>query len=316
MDTKLPADEALRSLELFRKAVSGVVLDAERPVRLLCATLLAGGHLLIEDRPGTGKTTLAKAAARALKAEFRRIQFTPDLLPGDITGGLVFLPDRSAMEFRPGPIFADVLLADELNRATPRTQAALLEAMAERQVTVDGQTHALGPHFTVFATVNPVESSGVQRLPEAELDRFLCSFSLGYPSPEAEAALIEDRRSADPLDGVEPVLDLETLGLLKERAKGIAVAPELVRYVAGLLKAVREHDDVRLGASPRAGLGLYRFSQALALLDGQDHVRPEQLQEAALPLLRHRVFLKDSNAGPAEAEFWLSRLLARFPLPR
>ena len=239
MDTKLPADEALRSLELFREAVSGVVLGAERPVRLLCATLLSGGHLLIEDRPGTGKTTLAKAAARALKSEFRRIQFTPDLLPGDITGGLVFLPDRSAMEFRPGPIFADVLLADELNRATPRTQAALLEAMAERQVTVDGQTHALGPHFTVFATVNPVESSGVQRLPEAELDRFLCSFSLGYPSPEAEAALIEDRRSADPLDGVEPVLDLETLGLLKERVKEVAVAPELVRYVAGLLKAVR-----------------------------------------------------------------------------
>lgn len=303
-------------LSKFQREISRVVVGAEEQTKHLIATLLSGGHILIEDRPGTGKTTLAKAVAKALQADFKRVQMTPDLLPSDITGGMVFLPDLGTLEFRAGPIFTDLLLADELNRAAPRTQSALLEAMAEKQTSIDGKTYPLGEQFTVIATVNPVDSHGVQPLPEAELDRFLCSFSIGYPTLEDEVRLIEARQLKDPIDSVEQILDLNQLLKMRVAVREIPVDRELVHYVVRFLKESRKSEDLRLGASPRSGLGIIRFAQALAYLKGEDHLRPEDLQEALLPTLRHRIFLKEEGGSSEENEGWLLALMKRVPLPR
>jgi MoxR-like ATPase len=291
-----------------------VIRGKEAELDLLLAGLLAGGHLLLEDLPGTGKTTLAKALARCLGMAFRRIQFTPDLLPSDILGGSIFRPTTGEMEFRPGPIFTDLLLADEINRAAPRTQAALLEAMAEHQVSLEGNTLSLGGQFTVIATLNPLESVGVHPLPEAELDRFLCSLTLGHPDPEAEAQLMLERRLTDPLDQVQPLLDLAELSRLRQQVREVSVAPALAAYIAQLLLATRQHPAISLGASTRAGLGLLRFAQALALLSGRDHVRPEEIQAAALPVLRHRLVTRQPGDA-AGRTLLIQSILAQTPLP-
>ncbi len=272
--------------------VGRVVRGKPVQVRHALVALFAGGHILIEDVPGVGKTVLAKAIARSIRASFKRVQFTPDLLPGDITGVSVFHPKNVEFEFRPGPIFTNVLLADEINRATPRTQAALLEAMEERQVTADGTTRPLGPLFFVVATQNPIEQQGTFPLPEAELDRFLLRISLGYPGKEVEADLLERHRRAHPIEAIEPVLALDDVRAVQAAAAEIHVDPAIRRYIVDVVERTRRHRDVLLGASPRGSFGLMRAAQALALMEGERFVRPEHVKALAHAALDHRVLVR------------------------
>jgi len=270
-----------------------VILGKSKEIRLLVAALLSDGHVLIEDVPGTGKTTLARALAEATGLDFRRVQFTPDLLPSDLTGGAVWRPARGDFEIVEGPVFSQVFLADEINRASPRTQSALLEAMEERQVSMDGRAHPLPDPFLVLATQNPVEFHGVFPLPEAQMDRFLLRLTLGYPDADMEERLIAGNV---PLRRTEPVaqaLERDHLLELRANVRAVHLDPTIARWIAALVRATREHRSLRLGASPRAGLALAVFSRALALLDGRDHVRPEDVVEAWLPVVAHRVHARD-----------------------
>jgi MoxR-like ATPase len=284
--------------------VSRVIRGKPAEVRHALVALFARGHLLIEDVPGVGKTVLAKAIARSIRATFRRIQLTPDLLPGDITGVSVFHPQELAFHFRPGPIFANILLADEINRATPRTQSALLEAMEERQVTADGTTHKLEEPFFVIATENPIEQQGTFPLPEAELDRFLLRISLGYPSADVEADLLERHRVAHPLEGLEPVLGRDEVRAVQAAVTEVHVDESIRRYIVQIVERTRRHREVLLGASPRASFGLMRAAQALAVLSAEDFVRPEHVKALAQAVLEHRVIVKPqarvSGLRPAE----------------
>jgi MoxR-like ATPase len=276
-----------RALE---SAVGSAVVEVERPLRLLAVALLADGHALIEDVPGTGKTTLARAFARALDLQFARVQGTPDLLPGDVTGSNIF--EGGGFRFVPGPIFTNVLLVDEINRATPRTQSALLEAMQERQVSADGETRPLSDPFLVLATENPIELEGTFALPEAQLDRFLLRISLGYPSAAAELRIAgRYRESAEPLDAVAPVADQAAVRRLRAEVRAIAVSPEVGQYVVDIVRATRDHADLRLGASPRASVALYRASQAWAYLEGRAFVLPDDVAAVAESVLAHRLLL-------------------------
>ncbi|HQF53734.1 MAG TPA: MoxR family ATPase [Fibrobacteria bacterium] len=275
-----------------------VLLGKPAAVRLLVQAMLADGHVLLEDVPGTGKTTLARALAVGIGADFRRIQFTPDLLPSDVTGGAVFRPATGEFELRKGPVFANVLLADEINRASPRTQSALLEAMEERQVTLEGETLALPDPFMVLATQNPVEFHGVHPLPEAQMDRFLVRLEIGYPDEETERRILTSRRSLRPSDArVASVMSLADIVAARQSVRNLHMDRALEGYVVALVRATRAHPSARLGASPRAALALGALSQAIAWMDGRDHVMPEDVQEAARPVLCHRVLAREASAG-------------------
>jgi MoxR-like ATPase len=271
--------------------IEKVIVGKRSTVELAVAALLCQGHLLIEDVPGVGKTMLARSLARSLGCSFSRIQFTPDMLPSDVTGVSIFNQETREFEFRPGPILAQIILADEINRATPKTQAALLEAMEERQVTVDGITHTLPHPFMVQATQNPIEYEGTFPLPEAQVDRFMMRIRLGYPAKEDEIQVMERQQFSHPINDLEIVASVEELAQVQEAVKAIYVSPALKRYIVDLTHNTRQHAEVYLGASPRGSLALYRTSQARAAMLGRDYVLPDDIKALVVPTLAHRVIL-------------------------
>ena len=296
--------------------VGKVIVGKAGQIRLLTVALLADGHVLLDDVPGVAKTLLVRTAAAALSLSFCRVQCTPDLLPADVTGSLVYDQRASEFVFRPGPLFANVVLADEINRATPRTQSAFLEAMEERGVTVDGVTHALPAPFVVLATQNPVELKGTFPLPEAQVDRFLLALRMGYPDADDEAFMLERFRADDPLAEVRPVVAPEQVAAARAAVRAVHVADDVARYVVALARATRESPRVRLGASPRASLALQRAAQASAALDGRDFVVPDDVQALAEPVLAHRLLLaRDSALAGETAGSVLRDLLREVPVP-
>jgi MoxR-like ATPase len=297
--------------------IGRVVQGKPDVVRLILVVLLAEGHLLIEDVPGVGKTTLAKALAASIDGSVRRIQFTPDLLPSDVTGVAIYDQESREFEFKPGAIFANVVVADEINRASPKTQSALLECMEERQVTVDGVSYELARPFLVMATQNPIEMEGTYPLPEAQRDRFTARISMGYPDRDAELAMLDDRATTDPLTSLAPVADAATVRDLVDAVARLHVSEAIRRYVVSLVEATRRSPDLRLGASPRAGLQLLRAARAAAALSGRDHVLPDDVQALAAPVLSHRLLLTpDATLARRGAEQIVSELLATVPVPR
>ncbi|MGH7706258.1 MAG: AAA family ATPase [Candidatus Dormibacteria bacterium] len=297
-------------------AVGTVIVGHRRQVELCVIAWLVGGHVLIEDVPGVGKTLLAKALARASGCRFDRIQFTPDLLPGDITGANVFQPQQGVFEFRQGPVFTQILLADEINRATPKTQSALLEAMEERQVTVDGTTHPLPEPFVVLATQNPVDYQGTFALPESQLDRFLMRVSLGYADQAGELEILARFGAGSPLLDLEPVLQAEDFAGLRSAAAAVYVADPIKTYLVRIVQRTRDHPELALGASARASLGLLRTSQARALLDGRDYVQPDDIKDLAEPVLLHRLVLRArAELQGSSAQSLISELLESEAVP-
>jgi MoxR-like ATPase len=296
--------------------VGQVILGKRDVIELTVICLLCQGHLLIEDVPGVGKTMLAKALARSLGGSFKRIQFTPDMLPSDVTGTSIYNQKTGDFEFRPGPIMAQIVLADEINRATPKTQAALLEAMEERQVTVDGVTYPLGPPFLVLATQNPIEYEGTFPLPEAQLDRFLMRVSLGYPSPEQEMAILDAQQFRHPIEQLKQVTTVEALVATQEAIKSVYADKLIKEYIVALVDATRRHPEVYLGASPRGALTLFRAAQARAAIHNRDYVIPDDIKALAPATLGHRIIispaarLKGITAGDV-----LDELLRTTPVP-
>ncbi|HZO29545.1 MAG TPA: MoxR family ATPase [Chloroflexota bacterium] len=298
------------------QSIASVVVGKDEAIEQTLVAVLAGGHLLVEDVPGVGKTTLARALARSIGGSFSRIQCTPDLLPSDVTGVHVLDQRQGTFVFQPGPIFANVVLADELNRATPRTQAALLEAMEERQVTLEGTTRPLPSPFLVIATQNPIELEGTFPLPEAQLDRFLLRLRIGYPSERDEQELIDRFARAAPLDDVHPVMDLQRLTALIRSVRDIRVEPSIRNYVVALVRATREHSAVRLGASPRATLALFHAAQAFAAIKGRTFVVPDDVKALAAPVLGHRLLLTSQARLRGRSELTiLDEVVAATPVP-
>ena len=296
--------------------VEQVIQGKGHEVRLALACLVAEGHLLIEDVPGVGKTMLAKAVARSIDCSFRRIQFTPDLLPTDVTGVNVYNQERGDFEFKPGAIFANIVLGDEINRASPKTQSALLESMEERQVTVDTVTYQLGTPFMVIATQNPIEHEGTYPLPEAQLDRFMMRLSLGYPNPESEAQILSTHGVASTLDDIEAVTDSTGVSDMILMAREVHVAGSLQRYIVTLADASRTHADVYLGASPRASIMLLRAARAVAASEGRDYVIPDDIKALVVPVLGHRVLVTaDAAMNGRTPVAVLAELMDQVPVP-
>ncbi|GAA1443921.1 MULTISPECIES: AAA family ATPase [Nocardiopsis] len=308
--------EIVAVADRVRGAIETVIEGKPEVLRIALTVLLAEGHLLIEDVPGVGKTMLAKALGRAVDCSVQRVQFTPDLLPSDITGVSVYHQDRREFEFNPGPVFANIVLGDEINRASPKTQAALLECMAERQVSVDGQTRVLERPFMVVATQNPSDMEGTYALPEAQRDRFMARVSVGYPAPQAELDMIDSHSSRSPLDTLVPVTDAAQIRDLTDRVRAVHVAPGMRRYVVDLVNSTRTSPDLRLGASPRATLHLVRAARAYAALDGRHYVVPDDVQALAVPVLAHRLLpAPEAQMERLSPEQIVAKLVARLPVP-
>ncbi|HYU99687.1 MAG TPA: MoxR family ATPase, partial [Pyrinomonadaceae bacterium] len=283
--------DAVEKIERLQSAIETVIRGKREAVRLGIVTLLAGGHLLIEDVPGVGKTTLAHALARALHCSFQRIQFTSDLLPSDVIGLSIYNQHTGVFEWKPGPIFANVVLADEINRTTPKTQSALLEAMAERHVTAEGVTHPLPAPFVVVATQNPIEHHGTYPLPESQLDRFMLRLRIGYPAIDDERQILRDREYSDPLDDLRPVMTAEEILELQQSVADVSVDDALIEYLMRIVAATRDSEMLDLGVSPRATLSLFRAAQALALTEERSYCIPDDIKRLVLPVFAHRILV-------------------------
>ena len=316
---RTPSGEALEALRAVESAVAQVIRGKDRAIQLALTALLARGHLLIEDIPGVGKTTLARTLAAALGGSFRRIQFTSDLLPSDILGVSIYRADQHTFEFRRGPIFANVVLADEINRTTPRTQSALLEAMSEGQVSIDDHTHSLEPPFLVIATQNPTEHFGTYPLPESQMDRFLLRLRLGYPGRDEERQILRERGAGDPVAAIEPAIDHATLAELQDAAAAVTVSEPLLDYAMEIIEQTRTSPDLAVGVSTRGALAWYRAAQAHALVAGRPYCIPDDFKELAAPALAHRLTLANpvESLGQAreESERVVAALVARVPVP-
>jgi MoxR-like ATPase len=310
-------DELVALAQQVGTAVESVIDGKADAIRLALTVLLAEGHLLIEDVPGVGKTMLAKGLARSIDCSVRRVQFTPDLLPSDITGVNAYNQEQRDFEFKPGPIFANIVVGDEINRASPKTQSALLECMEERQVTVDGTTYQLAPPFMVIATQNPVEMEGTYPLPEAQRDRFTARISIGYPTAGAELQMLDTHGTSSPLDSLKPVATAADIQELIEAVRGVHVSAEVKQYIIALANATRRAPELRLGASPRSSLQLLRASRARAALHGRNYVIPDDVQSLAVPVFAHRLLpTTEAVYDGRNPEQVVARLVADLPLPR
>ena len=304
------------TVERVRRSVESVIEGKPEVVQLSLTVLLAGGHLLLEDVPGVGKTMLAKALAKSVDCSVQRIQFTPDLLPSDITGVSVFDQRRGEFEFKPGAIFAQIVIGDEINRASPKTQSALLESMEERQVTADGHTYELPEPFMVIATQNPVEMEGTYPLPEAQRDRFMARISVGYPSPDAELRMLEHHTAASPVESLQPAAHADEIVKLIETVREVHVSEAVRRYAVDLAVATRNHPELRLGASPRATLHLLQAAKAAAALAGRGFVLPDDIQRLAVPVLAHRLLPSaQAQFNRHSTEQFVTDILRRTPVP-
>ncbi|MEK6283172.1 MAG: MoxR family ATPase [Acidobacteriota bacterium] len=323
-DTVKGKDELVRSaateqIERLQQAIETVIKGKPEAVRLGIVTLIAGGHLLVEDVPGVGKTTLAHALARALRCSFQRIQFTSDLLPSDVIGLSIYNQHTGVFEWKPGPVFANVVLADEINRTTPKTQSALLEAMAERHVTAEGVTHPLPAPFIVIATQNPIEHHGTYPLPESQLDRFMLRLRIGYPSVDDERQILRDRELNDPLDGLRPVMTAGEILELQRSVADVSVDDALVDYLMRIVAATRSSEMLDLGVSPRASLSLFRAAQALALTEERSYCIPDDIKRLVVPVFAHRILVStrfsSSMRRSEEAEAVLKEILKTVSVP-
>jgi len=313
----LSVSDAHSLIAALERNISSAVLGKPEPIQLTLVALLAEGHILVEDVPGVGKTSLAKSIARSINCDFKRLQFTPDMLPSDILGSSVYLPNLGDFEFRRGPIFTHVLLADEINRTTPRTQSALLEAMSEGQVSIEGQTHQLEAPFFVLATQNPFEYEGTYPLPENQLDRFMLCVELGYPARDVERAVLTQHRSGEPVDKLQPVISLEQLRGLQQQAREVRVDDSINDYLLDIVAATRSHEQLQLGVSTRGALTLYRACQSLALILGRNFVVPDDVKRLAVPVLAHRVVCRGvlREGQRQRAQLAIRQILGKIPVP-
>lgn len=312
----MPSAEVAAQIRQVVDQVETVIVGKRETVELAVVALLCNGHLLIEDIPGVGKTTLAKSLALSIGCAFKRIQFTPDLLPADITGTSIFNQKTQDFEFRPGPVFANIILADEINRATPKTQAALLECMEELQVTSDGVSHGLPRPFFVIATQNNIEHSGTYQLPEAQLDRFLMRLAIGYPAQEDEVRILEAQVTAHPIESIKPIIEAEELIRLQNAVRAVHVAPSVQNYIVEIVTSTRNHSQIEVGASPRGSLALMHAAQAHAASQGRNFVLPDDVKRLAALVLAHRTVLTpETRSRGIEDEAVISDILNRIPIP-